>query len=202
VAPKFVFGLAHMSGVKVHCLGSTDNIGNELDSTFGGAFAIGNDLRMFRAPIRAELEFAIFSRAEAEKTFAGGSEWRKPRQSFRARTLFLNGYYDFTTHSRFTPYMGGGLGFAFVSTKSRIDGFDVDPYSGDTSSKMRTNFAWNIGGGLAYDVAGNITLDFGYRLAGLGSVETRAGEVNGTSLRGSTKNLFQHQFLLGLRYAL
>jgi len=73
------------------------------------------------------------------------------------------------------------------------------------------NFAWNIGAGVGFDLTENWTLDAGYRFVGLGSVKTKTGPLevggdlfDGTIIdgrgHGKTKNLYQHQFALGLRY--
>ena len=238
VAPKFVYGLTQMNSPKasvgVEGLGqSSMGVGSKTDSTFGGSIAIGYDFSKQQGiPLRAELEYAIFSNAKVQKSFAGTNgdggigtpgTWEyneKYKQTYGIQTLFLNAYYDFKTDTIATPYIGAGLGMGFIKTKGEFNGtWEFDDFLGisaldgewdvslNAGSKTVTNFAWNIGAGVGFDLAENWTLDAGYRFVSLGSVKTKTGtfEFNGVPIdeisgHGKTKNLYQHQFALGLRY--
>jgi len=238
VSPKIIWGITQMSSVKLDWGGGdTDRIGSKTDNTFGGSIAIGYDFsRSMGVPVRAELEYAAFSRAKAKKSFAwadegeiGGTDVGRGRgeQSFNIQTLFLNAYYDFKTGTIATPYIGAGLGLGFIRTKGGFSGsgvfqgYDDDwgmappadgaySYSGRAGSKNVTNFAWNVGAGVGFELDKNWTVDVGYRFVGLGSVKTKsaipsltdaAGTVfTGGGIHTKTKNLYQHQIALGIRY--
>lgn len=213
VAPKFIYGLTQMDSAKAYLnIGDySDNakIGSKTDDTFGGSIAIGYDFdKKFGTPIRAELEYAGFSQAEAKKTFQYGGDSETLKQTFTIQTLFVNAYWDIDTGTQFTPYLGAGLGMGFINTKLSYNGEDAfSTWGASTGSRTVTNFAWNVGAGLGYDITDNWTLDVGYRFVGLGSVKTKTKTFNdglGLGLEaeayGKTGNLYQHQFAVGVRY--
>lgn len=65
-------------------------------------------------------------------------------------TALWNGYIDVPLSMGFTPYAGLGAGYGFVD------------YSGAGSPSDDDGFAWAATGGVAFEVAPNITLDAGY----------------------------------------
>ena len=211
VAPKFVYGLTQMNNFKGHFSEDGDSYSikksNKTDDTFGGSIAIGYDFdKQFGVPIRAELEYAGFSKAESKKTYGDDDYTSKMKQTFNIQTLFVNAYWDIDTGTQFTPYVGAGLGMAFIRTKFKDSGYEYadpdDSWSDSTSSKTVTNFAWNVGAGLGYDFTENWTLDVGYRFVGLGSVKTKtySSSEDDFSMYGKTSNLYQHQVAVGIRY--
>ena len=207
VTPKIIYGLTYMKDVKVNGLGGngtfSDSMGSHWDSTLGGSLAVGYDFsKRLRVPVRGELEYAAFTKAEVEEWPKGWPQ-DKFRQSNNVQTLFVNAYYDINTGTRFTPYVGAGIGAGFIRTKGR------DHYTGmyvsevdNTDSKTVTNFAWNIGLGLGYQITNNIALDMGYRFADLGKVKTNwlKWSTPGHGWELETKRLYQHQFSLGARF--
>jgi len=159
------------------------------DSVFGGALAVGYDFGKNKGlgvdlPIRFELEFAMFSSAN--------NKWDAWELETGVSTLFINAYYDFNLgkSSAFTPYVGFGLGLAFVDV-------DLKLFSTKVGNASGTNFAWNIGAGVAYTFTDSVPLsiDLGYRFAGLGNGPTYSGHGG-----GSGDSLYMHQVMLGLRY--
>lgn len=215
VSPKFVYGLTQMDGVKVSGSDDTgdswsDRIGSRNDDAFGGSIAFGyNFYPKFNVPIRTELEYAGFSEVENKRTDRSDPDWvGTDKQTFGIQTLFLNAYWDIHTGTKFTPYLGAGLGMGFINTKWKGSGYDPanpsDSLSASSSSRTVTNFAWNLGAGVGYDFTENWTLDVGYRFVGLGSVKTKTAsfdfEGDQISMSSKADNLYQHQFAVGLRY--
>ena len=211
VAPKFVYGVTQMNSIKMHWSDNSygdsgsERIGSKTDDVFGGSIAIGYDFdKKFGLPVRAELEYAGFSKAEGKRTYHDGIVKETLKQTFGIQTLFLNAYWDINTGTAFTPYIGTGLGMGFINTKGSSKGLDTtnptDSWSDSTGSKNVTNFAWNVGAGLGYDLTENWTLDVGYRFVGLGSVKTKSYNDEDTSYYGKTNNLYQHQVAVGVRY--
>lgn len=117
------------------------------DVKVGGALAVGYNFNTnFDVPVRAELEYAIRSTANFDFD----------DRTIRARvpqSLFANFYLDFVNSTDFTPYVGGGVGLGFVGSD--------------------TNFAWNVGGGLAYNLTEDWKVNVGYRYVSLGEFEDR-----------------------------
>ena len=234
IAPRFIYGFTQMDGMKAGGThqhldydGFSANIGNKTDSAFGGALAVGyNFHQRFLTPVRAELEYAVFSEARGKRNalmrdFEDVNKlFGNAEQRIQAQTLFVNAYYDFHNNTAFTPYLGGGLGLAFLKSKGSFacdqynvtDG-TVEPEqhaSFSLGAKTRTNFAWNIGVGFAYDISSNATLDFGYRFTGLGKAEIGPGAGRGTAIeftdqafvtaKAKPRNVYMHQVALSLRY--
>ncbi|MDR2124101.1 MAG: outer membrane beta-barrel protein [Desulfovibrio sp.] len=199
VAPKFVYGLTHISGSKVEDRDGPDfHTGNHNDSAFGGSIAVGYDFeKQFAVPVRAEIEYAGFSQVEAKKTGDWNGDRVTAKQTYNIHTVFANAYFDIDTATLVTPYVGAGLGTAFVTSK--LKGKDVEDNEWHvTGAKTKTNFAWNVGTGVGFDFTDNITLDVGYRFVGLGAAKTKTFTEEDTE-NGKTDGLYQHQFSTGVR---
>jgi opacity protein-like surface antigen len=195
IAPKFVYGLTHISGSKI--VASDDNLsrstGTHNDSAFGGSIAVGYDFeKQLAVPVRAEIEYAGFSQVEAKRHRSdfGGTV----KQTYNIHTVFANAYFDIDTTTLVTPYVGAGLGTAFITSKAK---YTPDDGRGNerAGSKTKTNLAWNVGTGVGFDFTDNITLDVGYRFVGLGSAKTKTDD----DWHGKTDGLYQHQFSTGVR---
>ena len=73
----------------------------------------------------------------------------------------FNAYYDINFGSRFVPFVGGGVGFAKVDADVR----NID------RSLDETVWVWNVGGGFAYALNNNISLEVSYRYLATEDVE-------------------------------
>lgn len=73
-----------------------------------------------------------------------------------ALSFMANGYYDIDTATPLRPYFGGGIGFAIIYLDSEL------PVVGRVDEND-TVFAYQIGGGVAYELNEFMALDLGYR---------------------------------------
>lgn len=161
----------------------------------------------FRADITLDYRHKIRHDANADCRHITSSGCTTPPPTsrevidFSAWTLFANGYYDFGTYHMITPYVGGGVGVAWLKAHDhKTNGLS----GGDTfKNNTQTNFAWNLTAGAAFDVADNLKLDANYRFVSLGKARTGARK-NGTSGTEPIKfeDLYAHDFRIGLRYDL
>lgn len=117
-----------------------------------------------------------------------------------------NVYIDLVTWRGLTPYVGGGIGLAYVD----VQGFkDVNVpnnsvFYGDKDTST-TNFAWALYAGVSYDVTDQLTLDFAYRYSDLGDAKTgRATAYDGSdSYSGlEIQDIVSHDLLFSARYRL
>jgi opacity protein-like surface antigen len=100
-----------------------------------------------------------------------------------------NAFLDIHTDTDFTPYVGGGLGAAYLNDHVTVSsGFD-------TKDKI-WNFAWNVGGGVAWSLNESMALDLGYRYMDMGKTD---GSLLGPGSHSTTTDLTAHEFSLGLR---
>jgi opacity protein-like surface antigen len=104
--------------------------------------------------------------------------------------FLFNGYLDLGTWHRLTPYIGAGAGAALVKTANYES--TALPASPDRS---QWNFAYAGMAGVAWAVAPNLQIDFGYRYLNVGDAKTGTpGEVTFQRVAG-------HEFRVGLRWS-
>ena len=110
----------------------------------------------------------------------------------------FNGYYDFNTCTRWTPYVGAGVGVAMLKLTSNY--MDADGH--DKVSDKSYNIAWQIGAGVAYDLTKNIALDAGYRYINAGAAVANKSIYSGDGYYSEKHkiNTANHEIYLGARY--
>ena len=234
VAPKFNLGFMNWQAqgngsADFAPLNGADSFSfdsNRTNTVFGGALAVGYDFsRQFDVPVRVEVEYGIYSggkgstesKIDTGKLLPGiptDASAEFDIKIMNIQTLMANLYWDFHNDSAFTPYIGGGIGMAFIQSKGSIfvDAKNLaDPNGSFTAEKSfgiknTTNFAWQIGAGCSYDFNETVALDLGYRFMSLGTVKTKSCDFSqqsfGTmnmSAQGKAKNIYMHQIGLGLR---
>jgi len=201
VAPKFVYGglMGHYVNDKGNRYyegswsASWDNdLSMKGGHVYGGAMAVGYDFsKRFNVPLRGELEYTIFS----DKKIKHDDSYKL---DLGIQTAFANVYYDFRNASAFTPYLGFGLGMASVKAKGKTRDYPL-------GSKTSTNFAWNVGAGVAYAFTDMISLDLAYRFVSPGKGETKESLTWDSYpitayAKHKTDNLYIHQLMLGVRF--
>ena len=98
------------------------------------------------------------------------------------RSGMANIYFDYLTCTPWTPYVGAGMGVSYLKVKS------------DDISRSGYRLAWQVMGGVTYDINTNWALDLGYRYADLGRVRIANDEaVAKVSAR-------DHEIMFGVRY--
>ena len=180
LAPRFLDALTNT--------GDIDGSGGRASRTYntvGGALAAGYYLSHLdsRIPLRAEIEYA--ARGDVRASWDSGIAMRKFNALFNVQTLQGNVYWDIDFGTPFKPFIGGGLGMSFIYADYRGDGYSYSDFT--------TGFAWNAGGGVAYDLNESVTVDLAYRFAGYGHAEAR------THNRTTRNYMTANEFLLGLR---
>lgn len=122
---------------------------------------------------------------------------------YKAWTLLSNAYVDLGTYSGFTPYVGAGIGGAYVQwhelTNTISGGNDQDgTYVHEGSSDWR--FAYALMAGVSYAVNHNVSVDLGYRYKKIAGSHMFGYEaVSGTGI-GVDRGISSHEFRAGLRY--
>lgn len=175
--------------------------GEDTDTNLGAGLAVGTDLSYSTSyPIRLEGEYMYRGKAEWEKGPKSVSGAGTAYQGFdvRSHSLMANAYYDFLNESVLTPYVGLGLGMSYLKSDYRnkvILGGTEYSVSGSGSD---WNLAWNIGGGVAWQLNDAMSLDFSYRYVDLGEVETGKINVGNYSTKGKA-DYTGHEFGIGLR---
>lgn len=193
LAPKFLMSMQSTGSMNRSSVFAGSGIDGYSQFTLGGALAAGYDFwPQQMLPIRAEIEFAL--RGNSEKTWSGGVV-DDIKGIWNNSTLFANLFWDLHNDSPFTPYVGAGLGLAFNYT-----GYDATANGGKVSVDDRfTNFAWNVGAGVAYSFNDNFVVDAAYRFVGLGYNEVSIHDVNGQKYEIGNSP-YNNEFMVGLRF--
>ncbi len=105
--------------------------------------------------------------------------------------LFANGFYDFHTGTRLTPYIGAGVGGAYVDT-NHVGTLT----NGSNANGKNLEFAYQAIGGVAAQLDNNwaVTADYRY-------VATLDPKVHTSSGRGAYEDNVSHNIVLGVRYS-
>lgn len=141
-------------------------------------------------------------------------------------TAFVNAYLDWHNSSAFTPYVGGGLGAAFLKGRATATFYGTHSFI-DTSNpskpvasqggngrfnyeKRKTQFAWHLDLGFSYDLTEKMALDLSYRYLDIGDHLKVAKEpfinkrpYSECIFTGPSEIKFEptHQVVLGVRYS-
>jgi len=116
-------------------------------------------------------------------------------------TGMANLYLQAGNFNGFTPYVGGGVGFAHLRLSEYV-GYNPNGTSNTFRDKNKTNFAWNLTAGASYDIWDNLSVDANYRYLNFGDFGTGtdpAGNLAGTV---EFDDLAAHEVRVGLRYYL
>ena len=164
-------------------------------------------------PFRTEIEYAFrdnisyFSNAtyqDRSVSSSNPSAWFWHDSDLDMHTLMVNAFYDYDTDTKFTPYIGGGLGLSLniTDTKATILGnrqFGVpSPEAGLTqeSTGKTLNFAKSLMAGVTYDLTDSWLIDLGYRYIDF-------GEVNWRGMFGhpvESQDVKANEIFLGVRF--
>jgi opacity protein-like surface antigen len=159
----------------------SDNLGAfniEFSDGFGVNGALGYEVGMSR------FEVEIGYRSNDVNRFS--DYWaRYDSGDMTSTSIMFNGYLDFKNLSRMTPFLGAGLGVAFVGAEDvGVDGY----WFGDADD---TVFAYQFIGGLGYALAPNTCFDISYRYFATSDID----------LDGFDADYESHNFMIGVRYA-
>ena len=103
--------------------------------------------------------------------------------------LMLNAYYDFRMVSpTIVPYIGGGIGGAFVSVDASVGGLQLI----DDDDLV---FAYQVAAGVGFAVNKQVTIDLGYKY--FATADPSFDLSGGGSVDGEYKS---HNVFLGVRY--
>lgn len=133
------------------------------------------------------------------------------RANMSSFVTMVNGYIDLGTWSSITPFIGAGVGVAYnmlgTTTDTGLQLFNnaaPSATAGTISGASRTNFAWALMAGVAWDLSAQMKVELGYRYMNLGSFQSGAPcpTTCGTAIRNyEIRQVTSHDIRLGLRYA-
>jgi opacity protein-like surface antigen len=161
-------------------VGGTPTTGDKLKSSVTAGAGVGLKTSFVRVDLTADYWFP----AKYTGTLVAPNDITAKIQSIN---LLANGYLDLGTWYGLTPYVGAGAGAAIVKV--------TDVQGAASASDSRWNFAWAGMAGIAWTVAPNIQLDFGYRYLNVGKAES------GGAAPVTFDRVAAHEVRLGVRWS-
>lgn len=160
---------------------------NPINKTFTDG-VVGGHLAIGIAPyenlsIRHELEYNITGKQSNNTKVTTFTEPFDYKTSMETQALMFNTYYDFENESKFTPYVGLGVGVARLSGKIKNTSLwdnsavglkpGADIHGNDGSySDTAYNFALTLSAGTSYELTENLSLDVGARYFNYGKMKS------------------------------
>jgi len=194
-----------------------------LDASWTAGLGVGYQLGWIRADVTADIigrrdlsvGFADFNcDTGGGATCSGGA-----KSSLSAVPILVNAYADLGRWGGFTPYVGAGIGAAYVDAGgwttqescAAHGGTCPSPHLGDDSIAFANpgaktwNFAWALMAGASYAVTPNLSLDIGYRFLDIADGKLGRGYVYPSAPAASlgdikAKDLYAHEVRVGFRY--
>lgn len=149
---------------------------SELETDFMFGAAVGYDFGMGR--IEGEIGYSMHDLEASGASVASGGD-------IDILSLLINGFYDIETKSPVTPYVGGGVGVAFIDIEDvSVSGIVIE-------NKNDKVFAYQLGAGIGYAVTDSVTLDFGYRYFA----------ASDPDFDGTEAEVSSHNFTVGARFS-
>jgi len=156
---------------------------------WGGYAALG-----YRFPIGLRLELEASGRDALNHSFNKGDPWYGTQWDTSAMANIL---YDISTGTRFTPYVGGGIGLSHLSWGNNFRAnLNELPYIYDDSG---SEFGWQVIVGLAYNITSRLALTTDFRYKGSSGYTFHSSGPSYTNITNfdyKTSDLF-----FGLRYS-
>lgn len=181
-----------------------------LDGDLKGTFSVGGGLgyqlnHYLRSDLTLDYSFkADFDGSTSGTCTAGGVAQACSSidvTGYEAWTLLANAYVDFGTFKGITPYVGAGIGGAYVKWHDLVNtippGFDQ---SGDYhhSGSADWRFAYALMAGVSFEATHNVAIDLGYRFKHIAG--GRMFEYAHATGPGFDKHLRVHEVRAGVRY--
>jgi opacity protein-like surface antigen len=192
---------------------SVEQVGHGFESSMLFGLGIGYKINdWFRIDFTGEYRGKSAFHGTDNVTFTGGVGvdryiWDKSEWVFMA-----NAYFDLGTWYNITPYIGAGVGGAYITVSGfRDDGFtNIGGVQSNSTAfaddRSKWNLAWALHAGLSYRVTPSMNIDLGYRYINLGSAETGPSRAyDGSFTNGGAfffNDIYSHDVKLGVRWLL
>jgi opacity protein-like surface antigen len=184
---------------------------------FGVGYAWNNWARFdFTGEFRANVPFKVVGMFSGARDFClpGGPDgncFDVLEGNHSAWVFLTNAYLDLGTWWCLTPFIGAGAGAARHTIHSFTDtGIIANGSVGfglaDQDTFTKTNFAWALHAGVAYNVTNNVKIELAYRYLNMGNVDTGAITCQNTPScphpSFTFTNFISNDFRIGVRFLL
>ena len=194
IAFRSIAAFSSMDDVIGKAFSNTLNLQNDSDEVAGLGGAIG--YKWNNLPLHSEIEVTHRFRFDFDTRVDGpGDADTGYEANVDTTAVLFNLLYDFRLDARFTPYIGGTLGWAHNSadTERRV----INTGILTTKETATDNLAWGGMAGIVWDFSERWGADFAYRYINLGEVDTGVF-AGGDSV--TADEYISHDFLVTLLY--
>lgn len=179
--------------------GTNSFISTDLDGAYSLGAGIGYQMnRHFRTDLTADYWFkSDFRGSTAGTGCPTGPCTSTDSSAYSALLLMANAYVDLGTYSGVTPYVGAGIGGAWVKWDELVNEVSTGTFRHEGGKEWR--FAWSLMAGASYCLTDSLELDAGYRFTRIhgGRMFEYASGVG----PGFDNGIDVHEARAGLRYA-
>lgn len=133
---------------------------------------------------------------------AGGTAFgtAEDKTKMMSTILLLNGYYDFRTGTPWTPYIGGGLGFAVNQLTQSYSQSQAYYLVTGSQRSTTTTFAAAAMVGVSYDFSSFFAIDVNYRFLHVGGSDVTLSPIGLPASTVEIGDLNEHQIRAGFRF--
>lgn len=184
---------------------------SEFDAGNGSVAIIGLGYKFnqqFRLEARIGYHDSDFNESKIGSGARDGEQYSL-NGDLQSTTYTIEGFYDFTNTTAFTPYIKLGLGLADNSYSAKLggagiagfDAFDgaVDGYYDNYADDNSTDFTWNVGAGVNYEINKTVSVYTEYQYIEFGDVKTGQDDfTDGFKIDSAAS----HEFMLGVKVKL
>jgi opacity protein-like surface antigen len=174
---------------------------HSIDDTFFLGGAVGYEWNNWlRFDVSAEYRAKTGIKAYGSYT-NGGTFGDSYEGNLKSWVFLVNAFVDLGTWECFTPFVGAGVGGAYVTMADLTDIGIGTSGRGTGRNSSEWNFAWALYAGVGYSITKNFNVDFTYRYLSYGQV-TDTIDCEGGCYADSYKfsDLHSHDFMIGLRW--
>lgn len=180
--------------------GTAVHLGNEdLDDTVSVGVGVGYQWnRYFRTDVTADYRFQsdFYSRTACAVACVGG--FTTDESDIEVWTFLLNGYFDLGYYHGFTPYIGAGLGFAYIDISRLVQTAGPVPNAPIPGGDDFV-FAASATAGVSYSFTEFLKMDANYRYV---YYDDFTGDADSSGTRLTYNDIGSHEFRVGLRYSI
>jgi opacity protein-like surface antigen len=188
--PSYVPYVSIFAGMSLPNDVNTTRSGSDLSQTLENSYLVGGAFGMsWNNVVRTEVELS-HSHWGANSFSTDGIVNNTYNSDVSATYLMGNVWLDLKNDSAFTPYVGGGLGVAFVN-------FDQSLAGGHGYSGNDTVLAYQLGAGVNFALSDQLSLDVGYRYKASANFNIQDGDGSSDF---TNAHLGSHNVQVGLTY--
>jgi opacity protein-like surface antigen len=157
----------------------------------------------FRTDLTVDIHSLMLAKFNGTATYNGGASTVtvQDKNRWMSTILLANAYYDFRTGTPFTPYLGGGVGFAVNQLTRESNSTGTAGATSFSGRSTQVQFAAAAMAGLTYEMSSFVALDVNYRFLYVGGPDVDL-TINNGATGMAIGALNEHQIRAGLRFSI